>query len=70
MVIRATEAAVCRVLHPGLLKDVDFSPDGTYFVLVASGFVPQPGGLFSDVCDAAARFETNVQSPTAPTWIN
>ncbi|HEX5016017.1 MAG TPA: hypothetical protein VFX15_00350 [Actinomycetes bacterium] len=55
---------------PAYLKDVDFSPDGTYFVLVASGFVPQSGGLFTDVCDAAARFETDVPSPPAPTWIN
>jgi hypothetical protein len=55
---------------PAYLKDVDFAPDGSYFVLVASGFVPQRGGLGTDICDAAARFETGVHSPAAPTWIN
>ena len=55
---------------PSYLKDVDFSPDGSYFVLVASGFVPRSGGIGTDVCDAAARFETGVSSPSHPTWIN
>ena len=55
---------------PAYLRDVDFSPDGSYFVMVSSGFVPQSGGLGTDVCDAAARFETAVSSPSAPTWIN
>ncbi len=30
----------------------------------------QAGGLGTDICDAAARFETNVQQPAKPTWIN
>ncbi|HEX9847626.1 MAG TPA: hypothetical protein VGB33_04330 [Acidimicrobiia bacterium] len=48
-------------------RDVDFSPDGTYFVIVATG---GPTGT-SGVCDAAARFETsNVSSTAQPTWIN
>jgi hypothetical protein len=55
---------------PSYLKDVDFSPDSSYFIVVASGFVPQSGGLGTDVCDAAARFETSVRNPAAPTWIN
>ena len=47
-------------------RDVDFSPDGTYFVIVATG-----GDVPSGICDAAARFETaNVSSTAAPTWIN
>jgi hypothetical protein len=46
---------------------VDFAPDGSYFVIVATG---GPTGT-SGVCDAAARFETaNVSSTAAPTWIN
>lgn len=61
----------CRALSiPAYLRDVDFSPDGSYFVMVSSGFVPQPGGVGTDVCDATARFETAVASPAAPTWIN
>jgi hypothetical protein len=48
-------------------QGVDFSPDGTYFVVVATG---GPTGT-SGVCDAAARFETaNVSANAAPTWIN
>jgi hypothetical protein len=55
---------------PAYLRDVDFSPDGSYFVLVSTGFVPVSGGIGRDLCDAAARFETNVTSPSRPTWIN
>jgi hypothetical protein len=32
--------------------------------------VPQAGGVGRDLCDAAARFETDVASPARPTWIN
>jgi hypothetical protein len=48
-------------------QGVDFSPDGSYFVVVSTG---GPTGT-SGVCDAAARFETaNVSSTVQPTWIN
>lgn len=52
------------------LRDVDFSPDGSYFVIVATGFLPATGGVGRDICDAAARFDTNVANPTRPQWIN
>jgi hypothetical protein len=52
------------------LRDVDFSHDGSFFVLVSTGFIPRPGGLGRDLCDAAARFETRVAHPSRPTWIN
>jgi hypothetical protein len=53
------------------LRDVDFSPDGSYFVMVATGYVPATtAGVGRDICDAAARFETSVTRPTRPTWIN
>jgi hypothetical protein len=55
---------------PDYVKDVDFSPDGSWFAMVATGFVPQAGGVGRDVCDATARFETNVPNPFRPTWIN
>ena len=35
-----------------------------------TGFVPFSGGVGRDLCDAAARFETNITNPTRPTWIN
>jgi hypothetical protein len=55
---------------PDYLRDVDFSPDGSYFVIASTGYVSQSGDLFSTVCDAVARFETSIVHPTAPTWIN
>ena len=52
------------------LRDVDFSPDGRWFVMVSTGYVPLPGDLGLTVCDATARFETGIVNPTRPTWIN
>jgi hypothetical protein len=53
------------------LEDVDFSPDGSYFVFAATGFVPSStSDIGTAVCDAAARFETNDPAPVKPTWIN
>jgi hypothetical protein len=48
-------------------RGVDFSPDGSYFVIVTTGGPNGTAGL----CDAAARFETaKVTSNVEPTWIN
>lgn len=55
---------------PDNLRDVDFSPTGGYFVIVAGGYVPLLGDRGRTVCDAAARFETAVAHPRRPTWIN
>lgn len=55
---------------PAYMRDVDFSPDGSYFVVDATGFVPFSGGVGRDLCDSAARFETSILNPTRPTWIN
>jgi len=55
---------------PDYMRDVDFSPDGSYFVFASTGFVSQSGDLGLSLCDAAARFETLNASPTRPTWIN
>ncbi len=52
------------------LRGVDFSPDGTWFALAATGYIPEFGGVGRDICDAAARFETDVATPFRPTWIN
>ena len=53
------------------LRDVDFSPDGAWFVIVSSGFVPRTElEIGTSLCDAAARFETANLAPTVPTWIN
>jgi hypothetical protein len=56
---------------PAYLRDVDFSPDGAYFVIVSTGYVAlSSGGIGRDICDAVARFETAVSQPVRPTWIN
>lgn len=53
------------------LDDVDFSPDGSYFVFGATGYVPATTAeIGTAVCDAVARFETDVLAPVKPTWIN
>ena len=55
---------------PDYMRDVDFSPDGSYFALVSTGFVPQTGQIGIALCDATARFETANLAPARPTWIN
>ena len=55
---------------PDYMRDVDFSPDGSWFAFVSTGYVPQSGGVGRDLCDATARFETGVTAPARPTWIN
>jgi hypothetical protein len=55
---------------PDYMRDVDFSPDGSWFVFASTGFIAQSGGVGRDLCDAAARFETAVTNPDRPTWIN
>lgn len=55
---------------PAYLRGVDFSPDGSYFVVAGAGFIPRARGLHRDICDAAARFETHINKPYRPTWIN
>jgi hypothetical protein len=52
------------------LRDVDFSPDGTWFAVDSSGYVSRKHDLGFTICDAAARFETGVAHPKSPTWIN
>lgn len=53
------------------VRDVQFSPDGSYFVLVATGGGgggQNPDGSKS-LCDAAARFETSdTGTDVRPTW--
>ena len=57
----------CSSRTPAFLRDVDFSPDGSYFVLVSTG---APRGT-TGFCDAAGRWETANESMAAePTWIN
>jgi hypothetical protein len=53
------------------LRDVDFAPNGAFFVIVATGYVPATSaGINRDLCDVAARFETGIMNPSRPTWFN
>jgi hypothetical protein len=56
----------CRLQFDTYVRAVDFAPDGSYFVVVATGRMTKPGYL----CDAAARFETGGVGEHRPTWIN
>jgi len=48
------------------VRDIDFSPDGSYFVVDGTGG-PHAGTL----CDSAERFETNATgSGITPTWVD
>ena len=55
------------------IRDVQFSPDGSYFVIVATG-----GGTFDTntdgtrtLCDSAARWDTGDSgADVAPTWVD
>jgi hypothetical protein len=52
--------------YDSYVRDVKFSPDGSYFVLAASG-----GGTAGTLCDAVARFETDAASTSVqPTWVD
>jgi hypothetical protein len=55
---------------PDYMRDVDFSPDGSYFVFVSTGYIPRTGQIGTALCDATSRFETTNLSPSRPTWIN
>lgn len=65
----------CRAASlPAQLRDVDFSPNGTFFVIVATGFITQAGQENTAICDATFRFETGPLNPppttVSPTWRN
>ncbi|MBM7518328.1 hypothetical protein [Nocardioides nitrophenolicus] len=59
-------AATCQAQYYSYVRDVDFAPDGSYFVVATSG---GPGGPGSP-CDSVARFETRGADRAArPSWI-
>ncbi|MGH9041287.1 MAG: hypothetical protein ACRDZ3_13765 [Acidimicrobiia bacterium] len=57
----------CSLLNETFMRDVDFSPDGTYFVVVTTGWYSDRGAL----CDTATRWETSARGPgLQPTWVD
>ncbi|WP_306208741.1 delta-60 repeat domain-containing protein [Actinoplanes sp. RD1] len=57
--------AECMKGFDTYLRQVKFSPDGTYFVVAATGRASSPVKL----CDSAARFETGGGGRHNPTWV-
>jgi hypothetical protein len=58
----------CSSAQPTWTRDVDFSPDGTFFVIVTTG-----GGFPNDrtrLCDSASRWNTSDARTTYPVWAN
>ncbi|GHJ45382.1 hypothetical protein Cs7R123_27240 [Catellatospora sp. TT07R-123] len=56
----------CDDRFDSYVRGVDYSPDGSYFVVVTTGHDSGP-----DLpCTAAARFEATGSGEHAPTWIN
>ena len=56
----------CSSSFDTYMRDVDLSPDGSYFVIVSTG-----GPRFGTLCDTAARWETDAQGTALqPTWID
>ncbi len=57
----------CSAYFDTYMRDLDVSPDGSFFVVVTTGGW---GGDNTRLCDSATRWETYGSGPQAPTWVN
>ncbi len=58
--------STCASAFNSYMRDLDISPDGTYFVVSTTGAYRSPPAA----CDTTARFETNATgSGLTPTWV-
>jgi hypothetical protein len=58
-------AIKCAPSYPSYMRDVDISPDGSWFAVVTTGARAKP-----TYCDTAARFELGARgSHLKPTWV-
>jgi hypothetical protein len=55
----------CAPDFKAYLRQVKFSPDGSYIVVATTGGTSSP----TNICDAAARFQTAGDGPHNPVWI-
>jgi len=58
-------AAPCAPAFQAYVRQVRFSPDGSYLVVVTTGGTSDP----AKVCDAAARFQTGGAGRHDPVWV-
>lgn len=58
----------CAGVFDAFVRDVDFSPDGSYFVVTSTGAFAGGAGS-GTLCDTATRWET-ASTGNDPTWIN
>src|SRR5206468_11446710 len=59
----------CNINYESYVHDVDFSPDGSYFVIGTTG--SYNGQVNVVGCDSTARWETSATgSQLQPTWID
>jgi hypothetical protein len=66
-----TQAYKCYQSFDTQMRDVEFSPDGSYFVAVTTGGAPDRN--VTSLCDTAARWETSTTPPAGgavETWKN
>jgi hypothetical protein len=59
-------AGACYTGYDTYLRGVDFAPDGSYFVVAATGHMSGPNML----CDTAAKFATAGTGVHSPLWVN
>jgi hypothetical protein len=69
-VARSPQAFTCYQVFDTQMRDVEFAPDGSYFIVVTTGGAPDRN--VTSLCDTAARFETGGFSSTGvnETWKN
>lgn len=60
-------APTCASSVVDSLRDISYSPDGSYFVIGTSGGLP---GNNDTLCDTTARWEESDTPNSQPTWVN